>query len=101
VSDMDTDRILEAESSSNPTRRIYTSGDHNNAIKTSVGASVATDSGYNKQLVSSILEDSPLLSNGSASGRNGAPNGNEGVEWHGAKDFEDLPWWRRPSVRTN
>jgi hypothetical protein len=95
---METDRISEAEPS---TRRIYTGGDHDDANKTSVGASVATDSGYDKQLVSPISEGSPLLSNGPANGRNDAPNGNEGIEWHGAKDFEGLPWWRRPSVRTN
>jgi hypothetical protein len=97
---METNRVPEAESSSNSTRRRYPSGDYDGANK----AMVTTDSGYDKQLISPISEESPLLSNGSENGRNSAPSGNEGesdAEWHGAKDFEGLPWWRRPSVRTN
>jgi len=47
-------------------------------------------------------EDSPLLRGGSSgqSDRDSAFNDGEIAipEWHGMRDFKDLPWWRKPSV---
>lgn len=47
-------------------------------------------------------EESPLLSNGSASEDAGAleagEGGDTGQQWPGKTDFEGLPWWKSPSV---
>ena len=40
-------------------------------------------------------EETPLLDG--EGGHSGDPP-QDGVEWEGAKDFEGLPWWKKPSV---
>jgi hypothetical protein len=47
-------------------------------------------------------EDSPLLEGGSSGQSDRDPAFDDGEiaipEWHGLRDFNDLPWWRKPSV---
>jgi hypothetical protein len=101
---MENDQIFEAEASREASEYGHTGRDQNGADKMEVAARVATNSGYDNQLDSRTSEDSPLLSNEPVDATDGWPDDNgdaNGGEWHGAKDFEGLPWWRTPSVRTN
>lgn len=63
----------------------------------------ANKSGASSQDMDIENEDAPLLSPtdqdyGSGNGRRDSENEYE-YEWEGARDFEGLPWWKKPSVR--
>lgn len=63
------------------------------------------DEGDKGEIRETVCEETPLISDGGADthfGAAGLPgDGDDGrheTPWLGAKEFEAMPWWRRPSV---
>lgn len=57
---------------------------------------LAARGGIDPGLIDKIGEQEPLLGDRNTDGNGGSGSG--GAEWPGSKDFDHLPWYKKPSV---
>lgn len=100
---MENDQIFEAEVALEGNEFGQSVAQHTDGNNTGARTIVAGNGGYDKHIASTNTEEMPLLPSGSGNGNvlGGDHNGNSGTRWLGESDFEGLPWWKKPSVRSS